>query len=312
MNPTTIHPLKDVLRETAELKKLNAGLMKTTEIDDLLGDTYGMIWREIGTRLKQAATPAPAHPVSTSPPRPDTRDVMSLSNLMHVDGASEIRPSSAHHGSTSQLVSPYMSRPATPPPHTANPTTSTSTPLQEMTPGKPKSRVISRREMIKRASDTVASLKPTASTVAAAATANKTGSPAPPDNVGRRNRRDPEVEDTNISIVMETSAGDSDVGEGDVDVDVEGEGGKRSGTASHGGSAHERDGNDADDESGSDVSGDEEGDEVGEQARPDDDGDVTMGTGEARSAPERSAEVVVSVMGTAGFSGANSSIDVDG
>lgn len=308
-----MNPLKDVLRETAELKKLNAGLMKTTEIDDLLGDVYGMIWREIGTKLKNAAVkqePTASAPVLVSPPRPDSRNIMSLANLMHVDGASDIRPSSAHYASNSQLFSPYTSRPATPPSH---PTPSAALiPLHELTPSKPKSRVISRREMIKRASDTVASLKPTASTVAAAAAANKTGSPPPPDSVGRRSRRGAEVEDTSASIVMETGA-DSDDGEG------EGEGGKASATASREGDAlehegdgndvDERDGNDADDEIGSDLSADEEGDEGGDDRRMRAEEDVVMDGGE-REKGGGTSTVVVGARTSGGFSGANSNVDV--
>jgi len=272
-------------------------LLKTTEIDDLLGDTYGMIWREIGAKLRRekaailpAPIPAPALPMAGSPHRPDSRDAMALSHLMHVDGASDVRPSSAHYGSTS---SPYMPRPATPPPHAP-----ALPPLQELTPGKPKSRVVSRREMIKRASDTVASLKPTASTMAAAAAANKTGSPPPPDSVGRRGRR--EAEDTSASIVMGTETGaNSDDCEGEGEEDVR----AGSGTASREDDAHERrDGNDADDESGSELSGDEEGDEDGKAGEIE---DVVMDVERG----ERHVEAVVGARESGGFSGANSLVD---
>jgi len=147
--------------------------------------------------------------------------------------------------------------------------------------------------MIKRASDTVASLKPTASTVAATAAANKTGSPPPPDSAGRRSGRGAQVEDTSTSIVMETGA-DSDDGEGE----AEGEGAKGSGTASREGDAHERDGNDADDESGSELSADEERDDCGEAGGIE---DVVMGDQE-----EVHTGAVVVVRESGGFSGANS------
>lgn len=253
-----------------------------------------MIWREIGAKLKKATAPsapaqvpAPAYSMAGSPRRPDSRDAMALSNLMHVDGASDVRPSSAHYGST---FSPYMSRPATPPPHAPLPT-----PMQELTPGKPKSRVVSRREMIKRASDTVASLKPTASTVAAAAAANKTGSPPLPDSVGRRGRRGTEVEDTSASIVIETGANSDDGDEAGVRAG--------SGTASREDDAQERrDGNDADDESGSELSGDEEGDDDAKAE------DVVMGMDENEERHLK-AVIVARESGGGGFSGANSYVD---
>lgn len=49
--PTTQHPVLDVLRDVIELKRLNNGLMKATSIDDLIGDTYAMLYAQVGPTL---------------------------------------------------------------------------------------------------------------------------------------------------------------------------------------------------------------------------------------------------------------------
>lgn len=144
------HKLQTVLRETAELKRLNAGLMKSTAIDDLLGDTYAAIWTEIGptfepAKLTKPTTPTPSLPSTPavlpwSPQQNDNkRSVMSLSNLMNLDGASD------PHGSVP--VTPALA-----PPIVIAPPTS----IPEALP-RPRARLISRREIVKRASDTVLS-----------------------------------------------------------------------------------------------------------------------------------------------------------
>lgn len=296
-SPTTVHPLKDALRETAELKKLNAALIKTTDIDDLIGDMYAMIWRTIGPKLrpKPELTPtppaAPAHapsiqshpqaPSSTSPPRPDSRSIMSLSNLMHMDGAGDSRPSS--------FVSNPASRPVTPPPHAAAP--ALSTPAQEaLTPNKPRPRLISRREIIKRASDTVANLKPTASAAAARDNAaSKTGSPPPSAGASARRggRSGTETDPKPAADAPDDTTADDEVDkeidndrEGDVEGDdTKDDDTKGSGSASRRGSLAEHDGNDADDESGSDLDdADEEQEDQTERPRDGgDDADIAMG-----------------------------------
>lgn len=50
-DPSTQHPVLDVLRDAIELKKLNNGLMKVVAIDDLIGDTYGLLYATIGPTL---------------------------------------------------------------------------------------------------------------------------------------------------------------------------------------------------------------------------------------------------------------------
>lgn len=147
-SPKTKHPLQDVLRETAELKKLNASLMSLASIDDLLGDTYAAIWSEIGPILEQpiptTPVPVPTVPVTSPPPVADRRSVMSLTNLMNIDGTSDSRPASA---------------PVPPPTVAAVPTPPSLLPAFEM-PTKPRARLISRREILKRALDTIISKVP--------------------------------------------------------------------------------------------------------------------------------------------------------
>ncbi len=50
-DPTSSHATLSALRETVELKKLNAGLMKAGAIDDLISDCYTAMYVEIGKDL---------------------------------------------------------------------------------------------------------------------------------------------------------------------------------------------------------------------------------------------------------------------
>ncbi|KAF2236102.1 hypothetical protein EV356DRAFT_513347 [Viridothelium virens] len=97
--PSTNHLLLDVLRETIELKRLNNSLMKSTLIDDLIGDAYALLYDTIGQELDAAAlTPTPTEtpavpPLPPPPPPPPPKEkesVMSLSNMMNnTDGAND-------------------------------------------------------------------------------------------------------------------------------------------------------------------------------------------------------------------------------
>ena len=82
----------DVLREVQELKKINQSLMKPGPIDDLIGDSYALLFNTIGKqlwdeerRIKQEEEASRAPPV-VSPPR---NPMMSLTHLMNVDGADD-------------------------------------------------------------------------------------------------------------------------------------------------------------------------------------------------------------------------------
>ncbi|KAF2872169.1 transcriptional corepressor of histone-like protein genes [Massariosphaeria phaeospora] len=50
--PTTQHHVLDVLRDVIELKRLNNGLMKPLLIDDLIGDTYGLLYTTVAPSLQ--------------------------------------------------------------------------------------------------------------------------------------------------------------------------------------------------------------------------------------------------------------------
>lgn len=88
-----VSPALDVLREVQELKKVNQGLMKPGSIDDLIGDSYALLFNTTGKQLwederrakeeEEANRPPPPAP---SPPRHPS---MSLNHLMNTDGASE-------------------------------------------------------------------------------------------------------------------------------------------------------------------------------------------------------------------------------
>lgn len=54
--PDTYSPLIDILRDVIELKKLNNSLMKTTLIDDLIADTYAMLYGTVVPELTAKAT----------------------------------------------------------------------------------------------------------------------------------------------------------------------------------------------------------------------------------------------------------------
>lgn len=80
LDPTVSHPALDALKEVSELKKLNANLMKTAPIDDLINDAYGTLYTQVGKTLGapvvlslDGESPAP-HSRLTGP--------MSLDNLV--------------------------------------------------------------------------------------------------------------------------------------------------------------------------------------------------------------------------------------
>ncbi|KAF2799950.1 hypothetical protein K505DRAFT_264729 [Melanomma pulvis-pyrius CBS 109.77] len=61
-DPTTQHPVLDVLRDVIELKRLNNGLMKPLLLDDLIGDTYGLLYTTIGPSLPPLPSEQPQQP----------------------------------------------------------------------------------------------------------------------------------------------------------------------------------------------------------------------------------------------------------
>ncbi|KAF1812977.1 hypothetical protein P152DRAFT_458151 [Eremomyces bilateralis CBS 781.70] len=73
-SPDTTSPLLDILRDVIELKKANNGLMKPTLIDDLIGDTYALMYTQIAMKLD----------ISNMAPN------AMLSANGHMDGASDL------------------------------------------------------------------------------------------------------------------------------------------------------------------------------------------------------------------------------
>ena len=82
-DPSTSHPALDCLREASELKKLNANLVKSAAIDDLIIDAWATLFLCVGVNLPRVAPPPPS---PTNEPR--THGPMSLNNLVsNMDGA---------------------------------------------------------------------------------------------------------------------------------------------------------------------------------------------------------------------------------
>ncbi|KAF2729041.1 hypothetical protein EJ04DRAFT_476343 [Polyplosphaeria fusca] len=57
--PTSQSPTLDVLRDVVELKRLNNGLMKALLIDDLIGDTYALLYETAGQGIEPLPTEQP-------------------------------------------------------------------------------------------------------------------------------------------------------------------------------------------------------------------------------------------------------------
>ncbi|KAI1003915.1 Histone transcription regulator 3 [Podosphaera aphanis] len=73
------HPALEALRETSELKKLNANLMKPAPIDDLINDAWAILYTEVANSL-------PTSDVSDKNPEAHKASgTASLSNLMDID-----------------------------------------------------------------------------------------------------------------------------------------------------------------------------------------------------------------------------------
>lgn len=117
-NPATQHPVLDVLRDAVELKRLNSGLMKPLLIDDLIGDTYAILYTVIGPTLlplpseqqqqQQQQQPVPLAQFGPNPVVQQSPGVMPISSLVSVqmDGsvdASSTTPFAVYH--TNQLQS---------------------------------------------------------------------------------------------------------------------------------------------------------------------------------------------------------------
>ncbi|KAL6711142.1 Histone transcription regulator 3 [Coniothyrium glycines] len=145
--PTTQHPVLDVLRDAIELKRLNNGLMKSLLIDDLIGDTYAMLYTLVGPTLpplpseQQQQPHQPAQSAVTATGPPTSTSALSISSLMQVqvDGATEAHgntPFSMYHPNQLQLQ---------------HPTSVVPTPTPTEQPAKPRAKTVGRREVGRRA-----------------------------------------------------------------------------------------------------------------------------------------------------------------
>ncbi|KAB8338942.1 hypothetical protein FH972_021882 [Carpinus fangiana] len=130
--------LVTVLKEVSDLRKINANLMVSTPIDKLCVDTYATIFRQVSPMLEAPSRsnpqtiptlqPALAPAPQPSIPPPPRANPMSLNSLMNIDGAND---------------NPRNASPAPAPP-----------PISEA-PTKPKARLVSMREIMKRAYESV-------------------------------------------------------------------------------------------------------------------------------------------------------------
>ncbi|KAL5120628.1 Histone transcription regulator 3 [Pleosporales sp. CAS-2024a] len=108
-NPLTQHPVLDILRDAIELKRLNNGLMKPLQIDDLIGDTYALLYTTIGPNL-------PPLPSEQPPPQPQTTPhggALPISSLMQtqIDGAvdrTNQTPFQAYHANPPPLLPQFQ------------------------------------------------------------------------------------------------------------------------------------------------------------------------------------------------------------
>ncbi|KAH8732505.1 hypothetical protein GQ44DRAFT_697743, partial [Phaeosphaeriaceae sp. PMI808] len=136
-NPLTQHPVLDVLRDAIELKRLNNGLMKPLLVDDLIGDTYALLYTTIGPTLPRLPSEQPQQPLPpTLPVLAQHTSAMPISSLMQVqvDGVGEpvnSTPFSLYH---SAQLHPQLQQP----------------PQPELA-AKPRTKTVGRREIARRA-----------------------------------------------------------------------------------------------------------------------------------------------------------------
>ncbi|KAH7139031.1 hypothetical protein B0J11DRAFT_33445 [Dendryphion nanum] len=90
--PATTNPILDILRDVIELKRLNNGLMKAVPIDDLIGDTYALLYATIGPTLAPLPSEQPSElQPNQQPPVQTNASPFNISTLsqVQVDGTAE-------------------------------------------------------------------------------------------------------------------------------------------------------------------------------------------------------------------------------
>ncbi|KAJ4382473.1 Histone transcription regulator 3 [Didymella sp. IMI 355093] len=142
-SPSTQHPVLDVLRDAIELKRLNNGLMKPTPIDDLIGDSYAMLYTTVGPTLpplpseqqQQIAQPSLSGTVTPQP----SANPLSVASLVtvQVDGTADNHntPFAMYHPSQLQQQPPSLPQAPT---------------IPEQAP-KPRAKAVGKREIQRRA-----------------------------------------------------------------------------------------------------------------------------------------------------------------
>jgi hypothetical protein len=85
-DPDSSHPALDCLRETMELRRINAPQAKPPAMEDLISDAFAVLYLEIGVKL-----PRPVSPPMQSPPLIErTQGPMSLNSMVsNMDGSTD-------------------------------------------------------------------------------------------------------------------------------------------------------------------------------------------------------------------------------
>ncbi|KAI8937267.1 hypothetical protein NX059_006475 [Plenodomus lindquistii] len=146
-NPATQHPILDILRDAIDLKRLNNGLMKSLSIDDLIGDTYAMLYTLISPTLPPLPSEQPAQPAQP-PPQPGTSITAPLPQpgAMPISSLMQVQVDGPHDPNTipPYVFQPNPLQPPQPPPQIPAP------PPVDPTP-KPRAKAVGRREIARRA-----------------------------------------------------------------------------------------------------------------------------------------------------------------
>jgi hypothetical protein len=124
---TTPEPIVDAMRDATELKRINNGLFKSHLFDDLIGDTYALLYATVAPQippLPSEQLQQPQQPlVNTSSLVPLGSELQSMPSLAHqVDGAPDSKsisnmPFAIYPPSTSQQPNPSSRSRPKPIPH---------------------------------------------------------------------------------------------------------------------------------------------------------------------------------------------------
>ncbi|KAK8246937.1 hypothetical protein HDK90DRAFT_473120 [Phyllosticta capitalensis] len=143
--PENKSPTLEVLAEAIELRRTNNSLMKATLIDDLIGDTYALLYQQALPQLM--AEPGPtsnsessAQPAAAAQAAPERSNMMSMHNIMNMDGAAD-QPQQQGQNPAFQIINMQSSAQGQPTP---------SDPPAAAAP-KARSKGVGRRELMRKA-----------------------------------------------------------------------------------------------------------------------------------------------------------------